>query len=100
MISVWGGSQSKNSKYGIAYGAAFDRFFTSPGWSCFKATSGEHVVEFTGGFLYSGERATAKLQFIVDMAEGTLEVYHLSINGVAQSRLMLAILIQKVFESY
>lgn len=91
---------AKNSKYGITYGAAFDRFFASPKWSYFKASTGEHVVEFTGIFSYSGERATAKIQFIVDTREGTLEVYHLSINGVAQSRLVLATLVQKVFESY
>ncbi len=91
---------TKNSNYGITYGAAFDDFFTNPSWRYFKATSGEHVVEFTGGFRYDGSPATAKVQFIVDTAEGTLQVYHLSINGQDQSKLVLAALVKKVFESY
>lgn len=89
-----------NSNYGITYGAAFDSFFTNTEWSYFKATTGENVVEFEGDFLYSGALATAKIQFIVDTASGTLSVYHLSIDGVDQNKLMLATLVQKVFESY
>ena len=91
---------TKNSKYGITYGAAFNSFFSSPDWDYFKASSGEHVVEFQGKFYYDNSPATATVQFVVDTDAGTLEVYHLSINGVAQSRLMLAALVQKVFESY
>ena len=89
-----------NSNYGITYGDAFNKFFTNPKWSYFKADSGENVVEFTGGFSYSGSPATAKIQFVVDVSANTLEVYHLSINGEAQNRLMLAALVKKVFESY
>lgn len=91
---------TKNSNYGITYGAAFDSFFTNPQWSYFQATSGEHVVEFEGGFYYDGAPATATVQFVVDTTAGTLEVYHLSINGVSQSRLVLSALVKKVFESY
>ena len=89
-----------NSNYGITYGAAFDSFFTNPRWEYFQASTGEHVVEFEGGFSYSNAPATAKIQFIVDEVGGTLEVYHLSIDGEAQSRLMLAAMVKKVFESY
>ena len=91
---------TKNSKYGITYGAAFDSFFASPSWSYFSATTGENVVEFEGDFLYDGKHATATIQFVVDTDAGMLEVYHLSINGQSQSRLMLSTLLQKVFESY
>lgn len=66
----------------------------------FKASTGEHVVEFEGGFYYDNKPATATIQFIVDMSEGTIQVYHLSINGQAQNKLMLAALVKKVFESY
>lgn len=92
--------EATNSKYGITYGDAFDSFFTDPEWDYFKATTGEHVVEFEGGFLYDGVPATATIQFVLDMEEGMLSVYHLSINGVDQSKLMLSALVQKVFESY
>ncbi len=91
---------ARNSSYGITYGAAFDRFFSSPEWSYFKATTGEHVVEFEGDFLYDGARARATIQFVLDMSEGTMTVYHLSINGQSQSRLLLTALVNKVFESY
>ena len=91
---------ARNSTYGVTYGKAFDSFFTNPRWEYFKASTGEDVVEFTGGFLYSGSPATAKIQFVIDLKEGTFTAYHLSINGEAQSRLLLAAMIQKVFESY
>jgi hypothetical protein len=91
---------TENSKYGVTYGAAFNSFFGSPRWEYFSASTGEDVVEFTGTFYYDNAPATATIQFVLDMDEGMLEVYHLSINGVGQSRLMLNTLIQKVFESY
>lgn len=91
---------TKNTYYGVTYGAAFNSFFTSPSWEYFSASSGEDVVEFSGGFLYDGSPATATIQFVLDIDEGMLEVYHLSINGVGQSQMMLSVLLQKVFESY
>ena len=92
--------EAKHSSYGITYGAAFNSFFSNPEWSYFKASTGDHVVEFEGGFSYDNSPATAKIQFIIDLAEGTFSAHHLSINGVAQNKLMLATLIKKVFESY
>lgn len=89
-----------NSNYGISYGSAFNSFFSRPTWRYFEASTGEDVVEFEGGFYYDDMPATATIQFVVDLYEGTLEVYHLSINDVAQSRLMLATLLEVVFESY
>lgn len=87
-----------NSKYSITYGKAFSKFFTSPKWEYFEAVSGEHVVEFTGKFSYDGAPATAKIQFIV--GDDYIQVYHLSINGQDQNKLMLGMMIQKIFESY
>ena len=92
--------EAKNSNYGITYGAAFDSFFSNPRWSYFEASSGEDVVEFTGNFYYKNEPAKAKIQFVLDLYNGTMEVYHLSINGEAQSRMMLLAMLEKVFESY
>ena len=92
--------ETKNSTYGVTYGAAFNSFFTNPSWDYFQATSGEHVVEFEGGFPYQDKPAAATIQFVLDLDEGMLEVYHLSINGVGQNRAMLAAMVSKVFESY
>ena len=91
---------AKHSTYGITYGAAFNSFFSNPSWRYFKASSGEDVVEFEGRFSYDGSPATAKIQFVVDTSAGTFTAYHLSIDGEAQSKLMLAAMIKKVFESY
>ena len=65
-----------------------------------RSYTGEDVVEFKGGFSYSGSPATAEIQFVLDLSAGTLQVYHLSINGEGQNQLMLAAMVQKVFESY
>ena len=91
---------AKNSNYGITYGAAFDNFFSSPKWSSFKSTDGDTVVEFTGKFSYKNSPATAKIQFLLDFSDGSMTVYHLSIDGESQSKLFTAAFIQKVFESY
>ena len=91
---------AKNSTYGITYGSAFNRFFSSPGWDYFMSTSGQHVVEFEGGFYYSGSPTTAKIQFVLDLDSGTFTAYHLSFDGESQSRMMLSALIEKAFESY
>ena len=92
--------EARNSTYGITYGKAFDSFFSNPKWEYFQATTGEDVVEFTGGFLYSGSPATAKIQFVLDLKGGSFTASYLSINGQAQNWLMRVIMIQKVFESY
>ena len=89
-----------NSTYGIEYGDAFNRFFSSPKWSHFTSTEGLEVVEFEGGFYYDNAPATAKFQFVVDVSGGSFSVYHLSINGVSQNKLMMAAFVKKVFESY
>lgn len=89
-----------HSSYGIQYGKAFDRFFSSPSWRSFDSTTGKKVVEFTGRFSYSGSPATAKIQFTLDVSGGTFTATYLSINDVSQNQLMLSAMIQKVFESY
>ncbi len=91
---------AKHSTYGITYGTALNDFFSDPEWSYFESTTGEHVVEFEGGFSYDNSPATARIQFIIDLDEGTFSAAYLAINDVAQNKLMLAALIKKVFESY
>ncbi len=92
--------ESTHSTYGIKYGRAFDSFFSSPSWRHFKSSNYQDVVEFTGLFSYAGSPATAKIQFVINLSEGTFSAEYLEINGVAQNRLTLAAIINKVFESY
>ncbi len=91
---------AKHSSYGITYGNAFGRFFSNTKWSHFTSTTGLHVVEFEGDFYYDNRPATAVIQFVVDVDGGTFTAQYLSINDVSQSKLMLATLINKAFESY
>ena len=88
-----------HSTYGITYGKAFNSFFSNPHWEYFKSTDGLHVVEFTGRFSYSNQPATARIQFIIDLDEGTFAPTFLAINDTPQNKLMLAALIKKAFES-
>lgn len=84
----------------ITYGNAFDEFFSSPTWKYFKADSGEDVVEFTGHCTYRDENVKARLQFILDMEEGSFSNGALSFNDVPQAQLITNILLNKVFTSY
>ena len=89
-----------HSTYGVKYGAAFDSFFSNTRWEHFTSTEGINVVEFTGTFYYDNSPAIATIQFVIAPEDGSFTIYHLSINGAAQSKLMLATPVQKVFESY
>ncbi|MBR6643991.1 MAG: hypothetical protein IKL28_10090 [Lachnospiraceae bacterium] len=91
--------EGTNSAYpGTTYGEAFDDFFSSPRWSYFEADTGEDVVEFTGGCYYNDVKVDALMQFTLDKSAGTFEVTYLSFNDVAQNKLMIAALLEKVFE--
>ena len=91
---------AKNSTYGITYGSAFNSFFSSPSWEYFESTTGKHVVEFEGDFLYSGVPTTARIQFTLDLSGGTFTATYLAFDEEAQTKLMLSAMIEKVFESY
>ena len=89
---------TKNSSYGITYGKAFEAFFTNTSWRYFYSSDGQNVVEFKGNCYYSGSPATVKVQFVVTST--TLTVYYMDIDGEPQSKLAMAALIDKIFESY
>jgi len=82
------------------YGATFDEFFGTPTWTCFKADSGEDVVEFTGYCLYQEVEVKACLQFILDVENNTFEAGAMSFNDVPQSSLITLSLIDKAFTEY
>ena len=72
----------------ISYGKALDEFFDDAKWKYFKGESGEDVVEFTGYCLYQDTKVKARLQFILDMDEGTFTQGALSFNDVPQNNLI------------
>lgn len=99
---------------GRTYGEAFDSFFGSPTWKYFVGTQegpdedGDgkpdyekkdiDVVEFTGYCTYDDVEVKAKIQFSLDMKNGTFDAVYLSFNDVPQSMLMLEGLLDTVFE--
>ena len=55
----------------IKYGDAFGEFFDEANWRYFKAKKGQDIVEFTGYCTYKESRVKARLQFVVDMDNGS-----------------------------
>ena len=84
----------------IPYGKALDEFFEDAKWKYFKAESGEEVVEFTGYCLYQDTKVKARLQFILDMDEGTFTQGALSFNDVPQNNLITGTMLVKAFDQY
>lgn len=84
----------------VPYGKALDEFFEDAKWKYFKAESGEDVVEFTGYCLYQDTKVKARLQFILDMDEGTFTQGALSFNDVPQNNLITGTMLVKAFDQY
>lgn len=84
----------------ISYGKALDEFFDDAKWKYFKGESGEDVVEFTGYCLYQDTKVKARLQFILDMDEGTFTQGALSFNDVPQNNLITGTMLVKAFDQY
>lgn len=82
------------------YGKVFDEFFGSPTWTYFKGEGGEDVVEFTGYCTYREAEVKARLQFILNVSEGTFESGALSFNDVPQVELITVSMIEKAFQTY
>lgn len=109
-ISIFAPSQNKYVKFvksghpdnypNITYGEAFDDFFGLPRWEYFKGKDGEDVVEFTGDCRFHDQTVKAKMQFLLNVKNGTFEAGYFSMNEVPQVKLMTAVLINKVFSEY
>lgn len=76
-----------------------DAFLSNPEWSDFTATTGETVVELTGGMTYDGMPVTARMQFDTNVPLGTFEVGYLEIGGVGQNLLVTSALLTKMCEA-
>lgn len=95
----------------ITYGVAFKKYFGSPKWEYFKGVKegpdddGDgkadyteediDIVEFKGKCLYQDVEVEALIQFTLN--GDTFEATYLSYNDVPQSKIMLAALLQSVF---
>lgn len=105
-----------NSRYpDVTYGEAFDEFFAYPTWKYFQGSventdsdnsDGSNntkeiydIVEFTGYCSYRDTEVKARLQFQLDLEEGTFFARSLSFNDVPQVNLVMGLLLERVFES-
>jgi hypothetical protein len=88
----------KNGTLGVCpsatVGQMADSFLSNPKWRDFTSTSGDKVVELTGGFSYDGKPVTALIQFPFDGL--SFEAAYLGINGIDQSILVLSALLRKM----
>lgn len=96
---------SPNAFPDITFDEAFTHFFGSPSWKYFRGSRGNSsdtfdIVEFTGNCTYLEQEVTAKLQFTLDVDNGTFETTYLAFNDVPQSNDLLYALIEKAFTSY
>ena len=82
--------------------SAIDNFFGSPKWKSGIGSDGETqgktLVNVKGNIMYQDKKIEAELQFIVDNDTGTFKINALEFNGIPQNQLMIAGLIQKMFE--
>lgn len=82
------------------YREAFENFFSNPEWEYFESTEDEDIVEFSGGCTYMDEPVNVVLQFELDYDEGEFTAQYFEMDGEAQSELMTALIIERVFEDY
>ncbi len=83
----------------LTYDKAFSAFFATPRWKYFKGDAGKNVVEFTGDCTYQDVAVKARIQFVVDEAQGRFEATYLAFNEVPQNKIVLVTLIEKAFAS-
>lgn len=83
----------------LTYDKAFSAFFATPRWKYFKGDAGKNIVEFTGDCTYQDVAVKARIQFVVDEAQGRFEATYLAFNEVPQNKIVLTTLIEKAFMS-
>lgn len=76
---------------------AFQDFFANEKWSTYRSDGYSYVV-FTGVCEYEGKRADARITFKI--TGENFRVDRLDINGTEQSNLMLALMLEKIYEDY
>lgn len=87
--------------YGCTFSKAFSSFFSLPKWEHFTSSKGNEIIQFTGGCAYGGQDVEALVQFMVTDEYGDYieaEVTHLTLDGVPQNDVMIAMLLATVAE--
>lgn len=80
------------------YESAFNDFFAKPKWKYFKAESGADIVQFDGECTYNEKPAHLAMQFDVNASARTFYVYAVELDGEPQNKLVIAMLLAKIFE--
>ena len=83
----------------ITYGEALNDFLSHPRWS-YISTKRHDIVQVEGDCMYDGDRAHVVIQFDVDEDAGRFEAYAMEIDGEPQNILVIAVFLDKVFDSY
>jgi hypothetical protein len=78
-------------------GEMADAFMSDPQWRDFQGTSGNTIVELSGGISYDGMPADALIQF--EISGGSFEAVYLGINSVDQNMLVLSALLNKMCDA-
>jgi hypothetical protein len=79
-------------------GEAIDGFFANPKWSSGTSEQGVEFVNAEGKITYANKEVNAVLQFKLSKDKKTFEVNALEFNGVPQNQLMIAGLLDKIYE--
>ena len=83
-------------------GIAIDHFFGNPKWESGTGidgeTKGKTLLNVGGRMTYMGKEVEGKIQFVVDNENGAFELHAFELNGIPQNGLMMAALLEKMFE--
>ncbi len=83
-------------------GEAVDQFFGNPTWESGTGidgeTKGKTLVNVGGRMTYMEKEVQGKIQFVVNKETGVFEIQAFEMNGIPQNRLMMAALLEKMFQ--
>ncbi|WP_245622802.1 hypothetical protein [Lysinibacillus contaminans] len=79
---------------------AFNHALTEPYWRYYKAKTGQHVVELSGGISHSGEKGRAVIQFIVEGESTVFTLGAMKFNEVVQDVEQKWTLIGNVYDTW
>jgi len=95
--AVRNGHFSSHPAPAASIGVVFDRYLGESHWESIVGADGLHYVNVTGRMTYQGKPTTALIQFRVNLGAGSFEMSALEFNGIAQSQLMILVLIADIY---
>jgi hypothetical protein len=81
----------------MTIGKAVDGFMSNPKWEAIKGTDGKRYVNVSGGITYQDKPVNAMFQFHIERDKKTFECTALEFNGVPQNKLMMMLLLSKMY---